>query len=169
MKLAYREHQIDNWERLKNVPVAKTAFYLCTKHENLNSIDIDDFEFKFGYSNDVNRRLMQHRCDWGACYHNTIMITSSNPDFSKGFEGALKIGRGQSEFRKTIKVYDRIGSKLITLAEEYPELDLKFYIHQDYNLPSYLNIKFFLDTHYFDRSPSVIYHERVAEFPKTRL
>lgn len=129
-----------------NSKPSATTFYLCAGQWN-NELRHDSFKFKFGITINPNERLASHKSIWRAVYKNTIFVTSSDPNFSTSFEKYLK-ENDRTEFRMGINNYDRICEELLDISKSHEELNLKFYIHSNYNLPSHIG---FFSKYYFDQ------------------
>lgn len=122
---------------INSIPSFNT-FYIITNHK-CNDFIPDSFNFKFGITINPKGRMQNHKYLWNAVYRNSIFVTSSNANFSKGYEFFLKnIGGNynRSEYRKGMSNYNNICNELLSLSKNEPDLNLKFYIHRDYSIAS---------------------------------
>ena len=115
-KLSFEKYLNEEWNKLKTTNPDKVVFYLTTSCRPGEKIDRNTFEFKFGITDNINRRLQQHSHYWNACYENTLVITFQHDGFAKMFESSLKIGKGKSEFRHSMKTYNEICHMFIKKA-----------------------------------------------------
>ena len=140
-----RKYQIEKIRRIESFGCKRSEqkFYITFSKSASEYKYGKEFEFNIGRTNRrIEKRIYEHKLEWGARLENTIFIDAVSDDFILCLETYIKrktvqfapSNRSRTEFRLGIGCYALISNMLFDIAKENPDQRIIFYLPESRNL-----------------------------------